>query len=136
MSSPRDVVLAWVDAFNRRDPEAAAALYHDDAVNDQVAGGPPTVGRAAMRDGFRHFFRAFPDNFTTPVNVVCEGEWVALEWEGGGTWLGEFAGHPPTGKAFTLRGCGFFRVVEGKIAFQRGYWDKLSWFTAMGLPVE
>ena len=25
-----------------------------------------------------------------------------------------------------LRGCGFFQVVNGKILFQRGYWDKLS----------
>jgi ketosteroid isomerase-like protein len=28
MESPRDVVLAWVDAFNRRDADAAATLYH------------------------------------------------------------------------------------------------------------
>src|SRR5437660_7096224 len=47
MGSPRDVVLAWVDAFNRRDAPAAAALYHDDAVNTQVAAGGPTVGRQA-----------------------------------------------------------------------------------------
>jgi hypothetical protein len=26
----------------------------------------------------------------------------------------------PTGKSFTLQGCGFFHVVEGKIHFQRG----------------
>lgn len=52
MPSPREVVLAWVDAFNRRDAAAAAALYHEDAVNIQVAAGEPTVGRQAIRDGF------------------------------------------------------------------------------------
>ena len=25
-----------------------------------------------------------------------------------------------------IRGCGFFRVVDGLIRFQRGYWDRLS----------
>jgi ketosteroid isomerase-like protein len=62
--SPREVVLAWVDAFNRQDADTAAALYHDDAVNVQVAAGEPTIGKQAMRDGFAYVFRAFPDNYT------------------------------------------------------------------------
>jgi hypothetical protein len=33
-----------------------------------------------------------------------------------------------------LRGCGFFHVRDGKIAFQRGYWDKLSFLRLHGLP--
>ena len=35
-----------------------------------------------------------------------------------------------------LRGCGFFHVRDGKIAFQRGYWDKLSFLRLHGLPVK
>jgi limonene-1,2-epoxide hydrolase len=35
-----------------------------------------------------------------------------------------------------LRGCGFFHVRDGKIAFQRGYWDKLSFLKLHGLPIE
>jgi steroid delta-isomerase-like uncharacterized protein len=135
MMSPREVVLAWVEAFNRRDADAAAALYHEDAVNLQVAEGTPTVGRQAMRDGLAYFFRAFPDNYTTPVNLLVDGEGAVLEWRGGGTWRGEFAGHPPNGRSFEVQGGGFFRVVGGKIKFQRGYWDKVSWFTQLGLPV-
>jgi hypothetical protein len=34
-----------------------------------------------------------------------------------------------------LRGCGFFRIVDEKIAFQRGYWDKLSFLRLHGLPL-
>lgn len=136
MRSPREVVLAWVKAFNERDAEAAAALYHEDAVNLQVASGAPTVGREAMRDGFAYFFRAFPDNYTTPVNLFVDGEWAILEWEGGATWRGEFADQPPNGRSFHIQGCGFFHVVGGLIKFQRGYWDKASWFSQLGLPVE
>ena len=135
MQSPREVVLAWVEAFNRGDADAAAALYHEDAVNLQVAAGEPTVGRQAMRDGFAYFFRAFPDNYTRPVNLFEDGEWAILEWEGGGTWRGEFAGHPPNGRSFVIQGCGFFQVVGGRIKFQRGYWDKVSWFSQLGIPV-
>lgn len=35
-----------------------------------------------------------------------------------------------------LRGCGFFRIEQGRIAFQRGYWDKLSFLRLHDLPIE
>ena len=34
-----------------------------------------------------------------------------------------------------LRGCGFFHIVAGQIAFQRGCWDKLMFLRLHGLPV-
>jgi hypothetical protein len=34
-----------------------------------------------------------------------------------------------------LRGCGFFRVVDGNIVFQRGYWDKSTFLRQHGLPL-
>jgi steroid delta-isomerase-like uncharacterized protein len=135
MSSPRDVVLAWVAAFNARDAHAAAALYHEDAVNIQVAADVPLTGRASILEEFLGFFRAFPDTWTRPLHVFEDGEWAILEWTGGGTWRGPFAGQAPNGRAFTLQGCGFFQVSAGKIKFQRGYWDKATWFGQLGLPV-
>ena len=34
-----------------------------------------------------------------------------------------------------VRGCGFFHVVNDRIVFQRGYWDKLTFLRIHGLPV-
>jgi ketosteroid isomerase-like protein len=65
-----------------------------------------------------------------------DGDWAAWEWFGGGTFTGEFYGNRPTGKTFEMRGCGFFNFRDGKIIYQRGYWDKLSWFKQVGLPIE
>jgi len=48
-----------------------------------------------------------------------DGEWAILEWR------------DPLG----LRGCGFFHVVAGRIVFQRGYWDKLSFLRQHGQPL-
>jgi hypothetical protein len=72
---PRDLVMQWVEAFNRADPEALVR------------------GKGAIRAMFANGF------------------------------------------ASALRGCGFFHVVNGKIAFQRGYWDKLSFLRQQGLPL-
>ena len=135
MKSPREVVQDWVAAYNQRDAYAAADLYHEDATNLQVAFDNPTIGKQAMLDDLLSFFYAFPDNFTHTENLFEDGEWAILEWFGGGTWQGEFGGMVPNGRAFTLRGCGFFRVVDGKILFQRGYFDKATWFGQLGIPL-
>src|SRR5215471_4031743 len=104
---PRDVVIAWVAAFNAGDVDALTALYHDDAVNHQVALSP-VEGRAAIRDMFTREFAA-AGMVCIVENLFEDGDWAILEWR------------DPKG----LRGCGFFHVVEGRIAFQRGYWDRL-----------
>lgn len=116
-TSPKALVTAWVDAFNRKDVEALAAMYAEDAVNHQVAEAP-VEGRGAIRAMFAAGFAA-AEMVCIVENLFEDGEWAILEWR------------DPLG----LRGCGFFHVVEGRIAFQRGYWDKLSFLRQHGLPL-
>ena len=115
---PRDVVRVWVEAFNRADVDALASLYEEDAVNHQVAESPVN-GRAAIREMFAKGFAA-AEMVCIPENLFQDGEWAILEWR------------DPKG----LRGCGFFRVRNGKIAFQRGYRDKLSFAKSHGIRLE
>jgi len=136
MKTPKEVLQAWVEAMNERDAHKAAALYSDDAINIQVAVDEPVCGREAILQGFLSFFRAFPDNYTHVENLFEDGEWAIIEWSGGGTLLGEFAGIAPSSQQFTLRGCGFFKVINGKIHFQRGYWDKATLFKQIGIPLN
>jgi steroid delta-isomerase-like uncharacterized protein len=136
MKTPKEVLQLWVNALNDHDAHGAAALYHDDATNIQVAAGSPVNGRQAIFEDFIHFFHAFPDGYTHIENLFEDGEWAIIEWTGGGTFLGEFAGMPRSGKKFTLRGCGFFHITAGKILFQRGYWDKATWFGQLGIEVN
>ena len=115
--SPKDVVKAWVDAFNRADADRLAALYAELAINHQVA-EEPVEGREAIRAMFaREFARA--SMVCIVENLFEDGEWAILEWR------------DPRG----LRGCGFFQVRESRIHFQRGYWDKLSFLRLYALPL-
>ncbi|HBE83567.1 MAG TPA: ester cyclase [Pyrinomonadaceae bacterium] len=132
----KQLLQNWINAFQACDPEAVAECYADDAVNLQVAIGEPDVGKEAIRAGNNAFFAAFPDAWSRVENLIGDGDRAAWEWIGGGTWTGEFAGHSPSGKSFEIRGCGFFRFRDGKIIEQHGYWDKLSWFSQIGLPTE
>jgi hypothetical protein len=115
---PREIVAAWVEAFNRGDADEIAAFYAEGAVNHQVT-QDPVEGRAAIREMFRRDFAA-AEMVCIPENTFEDGDWAILEWR------------DPIG----LRGCGFFRIVEGRIVFQRGYWDKLTFLRLHGLPLE
>ena len=115
--NPRDVTKAWIEAFNCRDVEALTNFYSEDAVNHQVA-EKPVEGRDAIREMFAAGF-AVAEMVCIPEHIFEDGEWAILEWR------------DPKG----LRGCGFFHIINDKIVFQRGYWDKLSFLRAFGLPL-
>jgi hypothetical protein len=112
-----NIIEKWVEAFNKKDADALAEFYYDDAFNHQVV-TEPLVGKEAIRKMFAEEF--------TKAEMVCiienifeDKEWVMLEWK------------DPLG----LRGCGFFHIVDNKIKFQRGYWDRLSFLRQHGLPI-
>ena len=69
----------------------------------------PVEGREAIEKFHRDTFSGGPLT-CTPVNMIAEGEWVALEWT------------DPEG----FRGSGFFHVVDELIVAQRGYWDSAA----------
>jgi len=114
---PKELVAAWVEAFNQQDVERLASLYAPEAINHQVAEGP-VQGRAAIRKMFAEGF-ASATMVCNVENLFEVGEWAILEWR------------DPKG----LRGCGFFHVRGDQIVFQRGYWDKLTFLRQQGLPV-
>lgn len=93
IDQPREVVQAWVDAFNQADPDALAACYADRAVNHQVAESP-VQGREAIRAMFASGFAA-AKMVCIVENIFQDGEWAILEWR------------DPLG----LRGCGFSMLL-------------------------
>jgi len=115
--NPKKILEKWVEIFNQGDADKIAELYHEDAINHQVANNP-IGGKKAIHQMFIKEF--------TVAKMICivenmfeDGEWAILEWK------------DPLG----LRGCGFFHIVDDKIKFQRGYWDKLSFLRQHNLPI-
>ena len=114
---PKELVADWVKEFNRGDAESLSEFYAADAINHQIA-ELPVKGKDAIREMFlREFSQA--EMICIVENIFEDGEWAILEWK------------DPIG----LRGCGFFHVQKGKIVFQRGYWDKLSFLRMHNLPI-
>jgi hypothetical protein len=116
----KEFIENWVAAFNEANAEKLAAFYADDAINHQVV-SEPVISKVAIQ---KFFEQAFAEAKMVCIieNIFEDGEWAILEWK------------DPLG----LRGCGFFHIVNDKIIFQRGYWDKLSFLKQHGLrmPTE
>ncbi len=116
--SPKQVLLNWIDTFNHADADSLSELYHADATNHQVV-TEPVVGKSAIHNMFVEEF-SLAEMVCIPENIFEDGEWAIMEWK------------DPKG----FRGCGFFHIVDGKIIFQRGYMDKLSFLKMNNLPIE
>jgi steroid delta-isomerase-like uncharacterized protein len=129
--SPKQIALRWVEAYNHHDPDAAVALYHEQVTNVQLPWERPVEGREAMRATYLKVFQALPDIRVDVDQLLEAGQWVVVEWRFSGTMQGEFAGHPPTHKPFTMRGCELFQIADGKICVQHGYWDKATLFSQL-----
>jgi hypothetical protein len=117
MISKKELIINWVEAFNKGDAERISEFYHEDAINHQVA-NEPIQGKIAIKQMFKEEFSA-AEMVCIVENIFEDGNWVILEWK------------DPLG----LRGCGFFQIIDNKIAFQRGYWDKLSFLRQHNLPI-
>ena len=104
--SPKQLLEQWVITFNQANPEALAAFYHEDAINHQVPLGIKK-GKAEILKAFREEFGNY-EMVCIVENIFQDGDVGILEWK------------DPKG----LRGCGFFWFREGKIIYQRGYWDR------------
>lgn len=114
---PKELINKWVEIFNQGNAAEIANLYHKDAINHQVT-NKPVNGKKSIKEMFEKEF-AMANMVCIVENIFEDGEWAILEWK------------DPLG----LRGCGFFHVIDGKIKFQRGYWDKLSFLRQHNLPI-
>jgi limonene-1,2-epoxide hydrolase len=115
--TPKELISKWVELFNRKDINGLTELYAEDAINHQVV-TDPLVGREAIRKMLETEM-ARAEMVCMVENIFQEGEWGILEWK------------DPLG----LRGCGFFKIQNDRIVFQRGYFDQLSFLKQQGLPL-
>lgn len=130
-------VRSMFDAIARRDPEAVAEHWREDAVDDIVPIGV-LRGRQAIVDFWRETFAAVPDLEMTVTRVVAGETQAAVEWRLSGNFTGgPFQGIDPTGKRIELRGLDIFELEDGAIVSNTAYYDGASFARQVGmLPPE
>lgn len=129
----RQTLLRWLDAYNNRDINAVASCLADDYVGHMV---PPELGtgREAYLQYVQMFFNAFPDLRVETLDLVAEGDMIAVRVRNSGTHTGgEVMGMPASGKSFTIEAADFTRFNnEGKIVEEWEHVDNLSLMQQLG----
>jgi len=107
-----------------------------DMVTDGYEEHDPLPGQGAGRDGvldrYSMLIDALAPQFTIE-DVIAEGDRVVVRWTNSGTHVGEFAGIPPTGRAFSIAGIDIYRVVEGRLAEHWHVVDQLAMLGQLGV---
>lgn len=112
-----DVVQKWVELFNAADVDTIMGLYADEA-SLHVAFAPPIEGKGGIRGSFEQYFAAGKLHCNVE-HVHDAGESAVLEWR----------------DSMGLLGVNVYEVRGGRIVRQRNYFDQLTFFRKLGIPL-
>lgn len=108
------------DVWTKGDLELVDHLFTEDFEHL----GPAVTGEFNGPDGYKAFVKvfrtAFPDTKIDIVEMIEEGETVAVRWVGHGTHEGEFWGIDPTNQRTATPGVSFVHFDNGEIS---DIWD-------------
>jgi steroid delta-isomerase-like uncharacterized protein len=135
--SAEQVARAYFDALSARDPDAMAALWDEEGVEDVVPLGV-FRGPEGVRGLFREIFSAVPDFAFSVQRVLADADVAVVEWRATGTFDGgRFNGIDATGRRLDLRGSDWVEVKDGRIVRNTGYYDGAAFARGIGmLPPE
>ena len=120
MAIARDALQAWLDAYGRAweqmDPDAAAALFADDATYQETPFDQPMRGREAIRE----YWRGVPE---AQRDIRFEHEVLAADGDRGIAWWRARFLRVPTSADVTLDGIFVLAFDEdGRCSSLREWW--------------
>jgi steroid delta-isomerase-like uncharacterized protein len=127
-----DLIARLAVAWARRDAQALAAEYSDDAEIASPMFGRH-AGRAAIEQSYRSAFRIFPDWSFVGEEVVIDGDNAVQIFTVSATHTHEFLGLPGSGRTFQIHGALHFRFENGRIAFERRIYDFTGLLVQLGV---
>lgn len=122
MQEPKDVVRAYVAAFNNGDLDRLCQLFSPDA---QVWGVLGFGGIEEVRPIWRDLIECL-DMKLQVEDMVAEGNTVAVRYTERGTSVQPFRGQGPTGRSYEIAAMEWFEIEHGLIRRRWGARDFAS----------
>jgi steroid delta-isomerase-like uncharacterized protein len=112
----KQVVRQFFELLDRHDTESMGQLLVSSTnYYFHIGGMPSPVDWNEHKRLLAGVNNAFPDLHHEIVDMVAEGDKVAIRLSVTGTHKEEFQGIPPTGKKLSLDEMGFITIIDGKI---------------------
>ena len=128
MSKEKEVVLAYVEAFNRGDLDGLCNLFSPDALIFGVLGWG-TIDKA------RPIWKALIEGLKLQLLVdaiISEAAIVAVRYMERGQSVGEFMGKGPTGRTYEIMAMEWFEIKDGLIHRRWGARDSAAQARQLG----
>ena len=111
----RELVMRFYDVMWNEWDDAAVDATLGPEVTFRGSLGQRTIGRDGWRDYRDQIRLSAPDFHNEVVDLVTDGHRAAARLKFTGTQLGPMLGIPPTGRAFSYLGAGFFTAATDLI---------------------
>ena len=122
MTTPTQTVETFLDAFARRDVDAAMALVDSQAAVTVHPFGIDTRGADALRAVLADLVRAFPDLMISVSRVITTGDVVTALFKAEGTQAAGYAGAINQEKHLDIDQAWRFVISDGLITGVDAYW--------------
>jgi predicted ester cyclase len=129
---------AYFEAVAARDPAAMGACWEPGS-RDILHGVADLRAPEEVEEWFGNTFRAVPDFNMEVLDLIADGDRVAVRWHMTGTFSGEakFEGAIATGERLDITGCDVLTVRDGKIVHNDAYMNGMQLARQLGvLPSE
>jgi steroid delta-isomerase-like uncharacterized protein len=111
----KQLVRQFFEAFDRQDTQVMDQLVSSSNYSLHFSGMPPADWNGTKQFSAA-FYSAFPDLRHDIVDMVAEGDKVAVRLNVTGTHRGELQGISPTGKKVSFNATDFITLLNGKVA--------------------
>ena len=128
----KQLVRQFFEASDRQDAEMMDQLVSSTNYSLHFSGMPPMDWNTNKEQFLAPFNRAFPDLRRNIVDMVAEGDKVAVSINVTGTYKGEFQGIPATGKQVSFTAMDILTIIDGKITEEWATADMMGLMQQIG----
>ena len=128
----KQLVRQFFEALDKQDTERMDQLVSSANYSLHFSGTPPLDWNANKKEFLAPFNKAFPDLTRNIVDIVAEGDKVAVSINVTGTYKGEFQGIPATGKQVSFTAMDILTIIDGKITEEWATADMMGLMQQIG----
>lgn len=129
------IAEAFIDAFNAHDADMLNSLFADDFVYTEVTSGRTFTNKVDLAMYINLTVSGVPDTQFEIVSVVANEQYAAVVWiwKATNTVGWPYMGIPPTNKYFEMLGASVMEIENGKIIWNKDYWDWNTFIQLIGV---
>src|ERR687890_181353 len=128
----KQLVSQHFETLDQQDTERMDQLVSNTNYSLHFSGMPPMDWNGNKKEFLAPFNKAFPDLRRNIVDMVAEGDKVAVSINVTGTYKGEFQGIPATGKQVSFTAMDILTIIDGRVTEEWATADMMGLMQQIG----